>query len=268
MFPALNTAVSGLQQFQTEIDVIGNNIANVNTTAFKDARANFQDSFSLALKPNVQVGSGANIASIQNDFNQGAMNNTGIDTDLYINGQGFFIVKNTADNTQYATRAGDFKLDQQGFLTTQSGLRVQGYSDAALGTIGDIKIDAVGAPATAAPGAAVKSFSIDKTGKIYITLTDGTQFGQVLLQNYRDPSALLREGGNLFSATTAAGALTLTPPQAGGNGVIQSGALELSNVDLTGEMADLIVAQRAFQANARMITTSDEILQEVVNLKR
>ena len=102
-------------------------------------------------------------------------------------------------------------------------------------------------------------------------LSDNTEFvrGQVLLQNYSNPGALIKEGANLYSATVAAGALSQpTPPQTNGLGGIQSGALEMSNVDLTTEMVNLITAQRAFQANARVITTSDEILQEVAGLKR
>jgi len=148
---------------------------------------------------------------------------------------------------------------------------VQGYNDAGLATLGDLKIDATGAPSTAAPGAAVKSWSIDSSGKIAVMLDDNTQFvrGQVLLQNYSNPGALIKEGANLYVASLAAGPLAqLTAPGTNGAGPIQSGALEGSNVDLTAEMVNLITAQRAFQANARVITTSDEILQEVAGLKR
>jgi flagellar hook protein FlgE len=274
MLRSLNTAVSGLQQFQEDIDVIGNNIANVNTTAYKNARLDFEDTFSQALgvgSPSNQVGTGVTTGATQNNFNQGTINNTGFASDLAISGQGFFAVRSNADNAQYVTRAGDFHTDSSGYLVTNDGLRVQGYSDAGLTTLGDLQIDATGAPATAATGATVKSWSIDQSGKIMVTLSDNTQFvrGQVLLQNYSNPGALIKEGANLYSAGTAAGPLPqLSAPQTLGLGEIQSGALEMSNVDLTAEMANLITAQRAFQANARVITTSDEILQEVANLKR
>jgi len=255
MLRSLNTAISGLQQFQGQIDVVGNNIANVNTTGFKTARTDFEDSFSQALAgPNTQVGSGVSTAATSSNYNQGAITNTEVGTDLAISGEGFFVVRNTVDDKQYATRAGDFHFDSTGYLVTTDGLRVQGST-------GDLLVD----PAT------VASFNIDRNGFINVTKTDGTTVvsGQVMLQKFSNPNALVKEGDNLYSGTAAAGPLAaIAAPQTNGLGSIQSGALELSNVDLTNEMSNLIVAQRAFQANARIITTSDEVLQEVVNLKR
>jgi flagellar hook protein FlgE len=194
-----------------------------------------------------------------------------VGSDLAISGQGFFIVKDPADSAQFVTRDGTFKTDANGYLITNGGERVQGYSDAGLTTIGDLKIDATGAPATSTPGAKVSSWSIDSSGKITVMLDDNTQFvrGQVLLQNYSNPGALIKEGANLYVASSAAGPLGQPAvPNSSGVGAIQSGALEASNVDLTAEMANMITAERAFQANAKVITTSDEILQEVDNLKR
>jgi flagellar hook protein FlgE len=268
MLPSLNTAVSGLQQFEQEISVIGNNIANVDTTGFKGSRALFQDTFSQALNsPTMQVGSGVSTAAIQNNFTQGTYQSTGIDTDLFINGPGFFSVRNAVDNTQYVTRAGDFNVDSSGYLVNSSGMRVQGYTDTGLSTVGDVMIDATGAPGT---GASYKSCSIDNSGVITVALSDGTSFvrGQVLLENFQDTDYLSKAGGNLYTASAAAGSTGLVAPQSNGTGALQSGALEMSNVDLTDQMAGLIAAQRAFEANARMITTSDELLQDVVNLKR
>lgn len=271
MLRALNTAVSGLQEFQQNIDIIGNNIANVNTTGYKGSRADFEDTFSQALGPDIQVGSGVTTATTASNFSQGTINNTGVGSDLAVSGNGYFVVRNTSDNAQFVTRAGDFHVDDSGYLVTNDGLRVQGYSDTGLSTMGDIQIDATGAPATAAPGATISSYNIDNTGKVTVTLSDNTQFvrGQVLLQNYSNPGALVKQGDNLYSAGPGAGGLTQAAA-AGSNGlgIIKSGALEMSNVDLSSEMANLITAQRAFQANARIITTSDEVLQEVVNLKR
>lgn len=274
MLRSLNTAVSGLQQFQEDIDVIGNNIANVSTTGFKSSRVDFEDNLSQAIgagSASNQVGTGVTTGAIQSNFTQGTINNTGFTSDLAISGQGFFVVRNSASNAQFVTRAGDFHLDSTGYLVTNDGLRVQGYSDTGLTTVGDLLIDATGAPATALPDATVKSWSVDSGGKITVILSDNTEFvrGQVLLQNYSNPGALIKEGSNLYSSTAAAGGLAQpTPPATKGLGQIQSGALEMSNVDLTAEMANLITAQRAFQANARVITTSDEILQEVTSLKR
>jgi flagellar hook protein FlgE len=196
---------------------------------------------------------------------------TDVPTDLFLSGDGFFLARDATSNAEYVTRAGDFRLDETGRLITNHGLRVQGYTDGGLGTVGDLTIDATGAPATAAAGATMSSFSIDREGKINVRLSDGTDFvrGQVLLQNFRDPGSLVKEGENLYSGMGAAGPLAApSAPGSNGLGRIEAGALEMSNVDLAKEFAGLITTQRAFQASARIITTSDEMLQELVNLKR
>jgi flagellar hook protein FlgE len=283
MIRSLTSAVSGIQQFQEEIDVIGNNIANVNTVAFKAARTDLADSFSQTLASSnlggdesAQVGLGVITAGITNEYTQGAINRTGVETDLAVSGDGFFLVKDPVSGETFVTRAGDFRLDSSNYLVTGNGLRVQGYNDLGLSTIGDIQIDAAQRPASADPAATMVSFSIDDLGQIDVRLSDGSEYvrGQVLMQNFTNPQGLVKEGNNLYSGIAAAGPLggatSPTPAAAGTNGLgrIQSGALELSNVDLSNEFANLILAQRAFQANARIITTSDEMLQELVNLKR
>ena len=130
-------------------------------------------------------------------------------------------------------------------------------------------------PAASDPLATFVSFSIDTEGVIKVRLSDGSEYtrGQVLLQRFSDPQALTNEGLNLYSGIAAAGPLggaTPAPAAPGTNGLgrIESGALELSNVDLANEFSSMITTQRAFQASARIITTSDEMLQELVNLKR
>ena len=288
MLRSLTSAISGLQSLQQRMDVIGNNVANVNTTAFKGARVNLADSFSQTLRsssagngtnsgtPAIQIGSGVVIQAISNVYLQGALTRTGVGTDLAITGEGFFVVRDTINNSTYVTRAGDFRMDETGFLVTNNGLRVQGYSDAGLTTLGDIQIDITGMPATSDPTATMVSFAISDDGRINVNLSDGTQFvrGQLLMQTFNDPQGLMKEGNNLYSGIGAAGPLggaatpTPAPPGTNGMGKIQSGALELSNVDLASEFTNLITTQRAYQANARVITTSDEMLQELVNLKR
>ncbi len=124
---------------------------------------------------------------------------------------------------------------------------------------------------TTTPAPTLQSYTINTNGQITATLSDGTSgvIGQVMLQNFTNPQALVSAGNNLYSYSAAAGPLTApVAPNSGGLGQIQSGALESSNVDLATQMSDLITAQRAFEANAKMITTSDEILQDLVNLKR
>jgi flagellar hook protein FlgE len=288
MLRSLTSAISGLQAFQQSMDVIGNNVANVNTTGFKGARMDLADSFSQTLRnasagtggnsgtPGMQIGLGVVVDAITNIFGQGALARTGVSTDLALTGPGFFVVRDAISNTTFVTRAGDFHVDEQNYLVTNSGMRVQGYSDAGLTTLGDIRIDTTGMPATSNPAPTKVSFAIGTDGKINVNLSDGTQFvrGQVLTQNFINPNGLMKEGNNLYSGIGAAGPLggaanpTPAPPGSNGMGTIQAGALELSNVDLASEFTNLITTQRAYQANARVITTSDELLQELVNLKR
>ena len=274
MLNSLSSAVSGLDSFQQDMDVIGNNIANINTDGFKSARVNFADTFSDVLAAgtdSVQVGTGVFDQSITNDWGQGAVNATGVSTDLAVSGNGFFVVQDPTTNMQYVTQDGAFSVNASGYLVTAGGQQVQGYSDAGLSTLGSIKIDATGAPATAAPDATVSSFAINAQGMVNVTLSDGTTFtrGQVLLQNFQDPQALINQSGNLYSNQANAGPMTTTPNAPGSNGLgqIQSGYVEISNVDLSAEMANLITAQRGFEANSKIVTTSDELLQTLVNMK-
>jgi flagellar hook protein FlgE len=280
MMGSLQTGVSGLQQFQQQMDVIGNNIANVNTSGFKTARMDFAEALSQSYQSSgsagsMQIGTGVATGAIQSQYTQGSISSTGIATDLAVSGQGFFVVRNSVSGDTFATRAGEFRIDKDGYLTDNQGLRVQGFTDGGLGTRGDIQINGAGAPALLPPATVdnrnVTAVSIDSNGKITVRMSDGQEFlrGQVLMQTFKDPQALVKEGNNLLSGFSAAGPLgQLEAANTNGLGEIHSGALEMSNVDLAGEMARLITTQRAFQANARIITTSDELLQELVNLKR
>ncbi len=280
MLRSLNSGVSGIQQFQQKLDVIGNNISNSNTLGYKTARADFEDSFSQAMQTpsnvaGIQIGTGVTTGAVRSMFQQGTISRTGLDSDMAIDGDGFFTVKDPRGGQEYVTRAGDFRLDSDGYLVSNTGMRLQGYGDAGLTARGDIKIDATGAPASATPGAIVARFSVDDLGKIKVKLSDGTEFvrGQVLLQKFQDPNALIKEGNNLFTVTASSGPLGGATPQSeapgsNGLGTVRGGSLEQSNVDLANEFASMITTQRGFQASARIITTSDEMLQELVNLKR
>jgi len=262
-----------MQQFQQELDVIGNNIANVTTTGYKGADVQFADALSQTMQGAgatgaMQVGTGVTTASIANRFTQGAINATGNPTDLAISGNGFFVVRDSVNNAQYVTRDGNFTVDTSGYLLL-NGKRVQGYSDPALTTIGDIRIDNTGAPGGST--AAIQSWNFDSKGKIKVTLTDNTTFtrGEVLLQNFQSPQMLVKEGDSLYSGMAGAGPLAqASAPGTSGLGNLEVGALEGSNVDLTTELSNLITTQRAFEANSKVITTSDEVLQTLVNLKR
>jgi len=281
MLRSLDSGVSALLQFQQEMDVIGNNIANVNTIGFKGASVSFADTFSQTLgssaNGSMQVGTGVTTSSIANDFRQGSVTGTGLKTDLAVNGDGFFMVKDPASGATYATRDGHFSV-LNGYLVNSTGLRVQGYSDAGLTTLGDLQVDNTGAtkidPTSGLPvpdTSPMASYSFGDDGKITITLADGNSFtrGQVLLQNFSSPGQLFKSGNNLYTNLAGAGPLAApVAPSSNGLGSLATGFLETSNVNLAGEMVSLITTQRAFEASSKIITTSDEILQTLVNLKR
>jgi len=284
MIGSLQTGVSGLQNFQQDLEVIGNNIANVNTSGYKSASMQFADTFSQSFGNTgsgsaMQIGTGVASASVESDFTQGTFNDTGIKTNLGVSGNGFFVVKDPSSGVNFVTRDGGFKLDSNGYMVSATGYRVQGYTGTApyssASPIGDLQItDAVAIAAlndTTDPAPTIADYSIDSAGQINVALSDGTTgaIGQVVLQNFTNPQALQKEGNNLFFYSTDAGPLS-TPgaPHSGGLGLIQSGSVESSNVDLASQMAAMITAQRAFEANAKIVTTSDEVLQTLVNLKR
>lgn len=282
----MGSGVSALRTFMKGLEVIGDNIANVNTTAYKGSQAKYSDSFSNILQksapsasggvpgnvPTIGVGTGVTLAGVATNFNQGSLASTGKGTDLGISGNGYFRVKNPIDSAEYVTRAGEFRWDDQGYLVTLKGYRAQGATGATLGTVGDIKLG------TPPAGTQLQSVSINKSGDVIEFYSDGTSAttNRVLLQNFSDPSALVREGNNLYTGLSAAGPVggaTLATtgandPGKSGLGNIQAGSLELSNVDLTDQFANLITTQRSFQAGSRLITVSDGVLEDIVNLKR
>lgn len=283
----LGSGVSALRTFMKGLEVIGANIANVNTTGYKAAEAKYADSFSNILQrsspstsggsntPSTGIGTGVVLAGVNTNFSQGSLASTGKDTDLGVSGNGFFHVRNSVDGTEYATRSGDFRWDDQGYLVSPQGFRVQGATGAGLTTVGDIKL---GTPPS---GAQRQSVTIDKAGNVVEFYSDGTSAttNTVLLQTFTDPSALVKEGNNLYSGMIAAGPVgaaanssalqaTANKPGTNGLGTIQSGTLELSNVDLTDQFANLITTQRSFQAASRLVTVSDSVLEDIVNLKQ
>jgi flagellar hook protein FlgE len=276
---SFNSGVAGIKTFSKSLEVIGDNISNVNTTGFKGSRVTNQDNFSETLKFSsaggadaggtnaMQVGSGSSVASISQVFTQGALTTTGGPSDLGITGKGFFKVQNSSTDEFYYTRAGDFRLDDTGNLLTNTGFNVMGVGDA------PIKIDPLN------ENNPLQSFKIDKDGNVSAYYANGTAAvpkGQLMLTSFANPNALMRSGNNLLTngsqTNGAAGGPAGATDSTGANnnlfGDIIQGTLELSNVDLTQQFSDLIVAQRAFQANSRVITVSDSVMEEVVNLKR
>jgi flagellar hook protein FlgE len=418
MMRSLFAGVSGLRNHQVRMDVIGNNIANVNTVAFKASRVTFKEAFAQivqgASRPSgaatdvaggrnpIQVGLGMNLGSIDMQFTQGNLETTGVDTDLAIQGDSFFVVSNGTQ--RFFTRSGAFQLDAGGRLVASTnGFVVQGRTaenGVLTDVIGDIKlpfgqksaanatsdvsiggnlranepeattrqtsitvydqqgakheltitftktananewsygITASGSDTTAgyandtgtvtfnedgtlvgpesvafeftpegfttaqpinisfgaantldglsqfaSPSTAVlreqdgytmgllERISIDPTGTIVGAFSNGTTLtlAQLVLSDFNNPTGLIRTGDNMYTVSPNSGAAVLGFAGEGSQSVVTSGALEMSNVDLAAEFTSLITAQRGFQSNARVITASDEMLQELVNLKR
>ncbi|MGG2953485.1 flagellar basal body rod protein FlgG [Geobacillus stearothermophilus] len=267
MLRSMYSGIGAMRNFQTKLDVIGNNIANVNTYGFKKGRTIFKDLMSQTISgasgPNAgagrggtnpkQVGLGSQLAAIDTVHTQGSLQTTGRVLDLAISGDGFFVVGDASGNNRMYTRAGNFYLDSQGYIVNADGQYLLGVGNSRLQV-----------PANA------KSLSIGADGKVTIVDASGTlsTIGTIQLAKFANNDGLEKAGNNLFRETTNSGAPTAGAPGENGTGTIVSGALEMSNVDLAEEFTEMIVAQRGFQANTRIITTSDEILQELVNLKK
>ncbi len=285
MLRSLNSGISGLRFQQDKLDVIGNNIANVNTVGFRAGRAQGADVFSQRLSEfstnssASQIGSGVSLASVSSSFAQGNIDASGQPYDMAIDGSGFFIVRDTANNATYATRAGDFRADANGFLTTTEGMRVQGEIPGSPGVSSDIKITLTPtAPALPADTEAI-SWRIESNGDVMLTLRstlvppsatppDPLKIAQIQVQTFRDINGLSKVGNNRFGNLAAAGPVGLGTAGQAGRGQVRWQSLEQANVDLATQFTELMVTQRGYQANAKIITTSDEILQELINLKR
>ena len=405
MLRSMYSGVSGLRNHQTRLDVIGNNIANVNTIGFKSSRVTFKDLFSQTIRAAtsahgdrggsnpIQVGLGVTLGSIDTNHGDGSTQYTGNGTDLAIEGSGFFIIRD--GNTLMYTRAGNFSLDEEGYLTVPgSGLRVQGLDGSADGKLTDIRIStgetfnpvattevqfannlnveaadgakitntvevydslgrlhaleitftrnatpnswgwSIAAPAgssgilagngtltfdgtgtlispstmptvtigmtgsaaanividldfsavtgaagessisvpyrNGAPQGSLKSYSIDGAGNIVGEFSNGLiqNIGQVAMARFANPGGLTKVGNTAFAESNNSGLRQIGQAGTAGFGSIASSSLEMSNVDLSLEFTEMIVTQRGLQANSRIITTSDEVLQELVNLKR
>lgn len=273
MLRSLYSGVAGMRGFQTKLDVIGNNIANVNTVGFKASRVMFQDVLSQTItgattpiegerggRNPQQVGLGSTVSSIDTLHTEGSPMTTNYGSDVYIEGDGYFAVQNGADGEILLTRAGNFGVDGEGFLVTSDGFYV---------------LDEGGAPIEL--GDEIGSYSIGATGIVTVLNFDNEEeeVGPIGLITVTNPAGLQKVGGTRFRITgnsVAGGDIDplayLAAPGEERRGLLITGRLEMSNVELTSEFTEMIVAQRGFQANSRIITTSDEILQEVVNLKR
>jgi flagellar hook protein FlgE len=278
MMRAMDSAVSGLKNHQTLLDVTANNIANVNTIGYKASRATFADSLAQteigasapgngqAGRNAAQVGLGVQLSSIDNLMGGGSLESTGETTDLAIEGEGMFIVgegnpaKNELPKQVEYTRAGNFKFNNEGYLTTQGGQYVLGKAT----------------PGEGAPNAFIKvppgstNVSIGADGSVSY-MEEGSEerkiAGYVSIARFSNEPGLERTTGSNWVESVASGKAEDGTP-GGKFGATISGTLEMSNVELATEFTNMIDAQRGFEANSRTITTADEMLQDLVNLKR
>lgn len=343
MIRGMYAGISGMKAQQSKLDNIGNNLANVSTTAFKSSRVVFKDmmyqnssnavgaSNSLGGSNAKQVGLGVSVGSIDRVMGQGMMQPTGRALDVAMDGDGFFMVAKgpvshggegsitmkdgaiDAGNREVMyTRDGSFSLDAEGYLVTSNGERVLGYTmtggmdeDGTVNFVDadgkDVKADdghlmtlripdkvkvpkEKGAEAAADGVSAqgeteyeykkVVSYSIGKDGLITGVVEGGqvTVLGQLATASFKNPEGLEATGNNLYVNSSNSGSPLISTGLGAENpitnGDIMQGMLEMSNVDIAEQFTDLIVTSRAFQASSKIISTSDEILQDVVNLKR
>ena len=342
MLRSLYSGISGMKVNQTKLDVIGNNLANVSTTAFKGSRVNFSTTISQTLGSasaasdslggvnGKQVGLGAQIASIDKIMSQGSMQSTSRSLDVAVDGSGYFMVatgpaltggntdaitikdngvENMPANSSVAyTRDGSFVLDNEGNLLTSKGYRVLGFAMKTNdnnnnngdnirpdGTVLyvesnnqtkaiDDKLVSLKIPdkvtkvtAQGETEVAVKSFNISADGLITGVLETGeiTALGQIAMSSFKNEVGLTDIGNNMYEPSGSSGAAIISSGKnstagrnSSGYGDILQGYLEMSGVDMAEQFTDMIVATKAFQAAGKTITTGDEILSEIINLKR
>jgi flagellar basal-body rod protein FlgG len=260
MLRALSTAATGMISQQNYLDVISNNIANVNTTGFKKSRTEFQDLLSQTVKTpgaminqgtfqpvGIEYGLGVKTAATTRVFSQGTAVSTDRNLDISIQGEGFLQVMKT-DGTLAYTRDGSLKLDSMGQLCTTDGYLIQ--------------------PQATIPADA-KEIDITEDGNISVSVgSDTTQtiVGTVQLARFQNPSGLLSVGHNLYVETAASGNPIQDTPGSNGMGTISQGFLEGSNVQVVEELIGLIKAERAFESNSKIISTSSDILKQTNNI--
>lgn len=343
MLRSLYSGISGMKVNQTKLDVIGNNLANVSTTAFKGSRVNFSTTISQTLGSasaasdslggvnGKQVGLGAQIASIDKIMSQGSMQSTSRSLDVAVDGSGYFMVATgpaltgdadavtikdngvgtmPANNSVAYTRDGSFVLDNEGNLLTSKGYRVLGFAMQTTDPVNGGNIDNIeddgkvlyvesnnqtkaiddklvslkipdkvlkdDGKGNKTP-VAVKSFNISADGLITGVLETGeiTALGQIAMSSFKNEVGLTDIGNNMYEPSGSSGAAIIssgknstTNRNSSGYGDILQGYLEMSGVDMAEQFTDMIVATKAFQAAGKTITTGDEILSEIINLKR
>lgn len=257
---SLYSAASGMEAQQLNLNTIANNLANVNTPGFKRSQISFQDllyqrpratgsqdSGGNILPTGIEVGNGTRVAATGKIFTQGELTNTNEKLDVAIQGDGFYEIQRP-DGTSAYTRDGSLKVSPTGQITTNDGLPVlSGFQSVPTGTTG---------------------ITISQDGQVTYTTSSGSQTFRVQLTRFANPAGLQSLGGNLYSETTASGTPETGSPGEQGFGMTMQGYVESSNVNVVQEMVNLITAQRAYEINSKSIQTSDEMLQNINQMKR
>jgi flagellar basal-body rod protein FlgG len=262
MIRSLWTAATGMGVQQKHLDVIANNIANVNTNGYKRSRADFQELMYQTMRmagvrteqgnqvpTGIQIGLGAQLASVQKVFIQGDYQQTQNDLDLAVEGLGFFQITLPSGDKAY-TRSGAFKTDAQGRVVTADGYLLE--------------------PAITIPQSAT-AISIEVDGTVSATIQGQSkpqQVGKIELATFTNQAGLSAIGKNLFVETDASGTPIVGAPNQNGLGSLKQGYLEMSNVDIVQEMVDMIIAERAYEVNSKAIQAANDMLQIANNVRR
>ena len=260
MLRGLYTAATGMSCQHTNLDVIANNLANVNTAGFKKSRVSFQDlmyqnlrmpgaatSTGAKLPAGIQVGMGAKVVAVEKVFLQGDYSQTKNQLDLAIEGKGFFKLLN--NGKEVYTRAGSFKQDKDGYICDANGNRLQ--------------------PEFAIPQK-TNTITVETGGKVVASGSDGKELGSVQIQlyNFLNPAGLMSVGNNLLVASDGSGDPIQGNPGTDDYGTILQGSLEMSNVDVVEEMVNMITTERAYEIGSKVIQTGDDMLHLAAGLKR
>lgn len=293
MMRSLYSGVAGLRTHQTRMDVVGNNISNVNTFAYKSQRATFRDLYYQTIRGSsngknaMQLGYGAQVGSIDTLHMRAGYMPTDRPQDVYIDGEGFIVVNDPKSNTKMYSRIGALSfmptVDTSGAETTTfklvdiNGNPVLGANADATGAIPNGKLDATtgkfdeaGLEAIEIPNfAEYTDITIGADGLITGIKDDKVvTLGAIAIARISNPEGLTMQGNSYYKAIKNTGLIDYAKAGTNGVGGMVTGALEMSNVDLAKEFTEMITTQRGYQANSRIISVVDEMLQELVNLKR
>jgi flagellar basal-body rod protein FlgG len=259
MSDPFNIAATGLHAQEVQVDTIANNVANWNTTAYKKSRVDFEDllyrqlasAAGLIGKPDIRnpAGVGAAVASIGKVFTQGDLKTTNRELDLAIQGSGFFELL-LPDGRYAYTRAGVFQVDRDGLIVNNDGYQLS--------------------PSVQVPPD-TQQVIITSRGEVLVRVPDEQdpiELGQVLLSNFVNPGGLTPTGDNLYVPSNNSGDVFVGDPGEAGLGVLAQGFLEGANVNMSEELTSLVLAQRGYEVNARVLQAADEMMQIINNLRR